>query len=299
MLTEKREKDRYRSALIEFFREVNMSLRTLSEQVKSCDTTLTDSIGRLLFNINNVIVDLIQNDDFKDDIVELKSRLGWNIHLPGWFAHHVDKFDGGSNPFDTLTDSVAKTGILAAIRLEDKKLVQDCIDALYGLTKHTLEKTTSGYGYDEPRVLEKACYLGILALKKGWADIVADLKVKIKEFETNFFNKHLTNLPVGLPADFDPRSHNIMGLPHHDQLIRGLWRWRDDYVRESRNSLLRIRDDAEAMMYEIIEQIDIDRFIFEIWGVFLADTEFEAELELSLARKKLITVLKNATNQAG
>ena len=265
----------------------------MSEQVKSCDTILTDSIGRLLFNINNLIVDLIQNDEFKDDIEELKLRLGWNIHLPGWFAHHTDKFDAGSNHFNSLTESVAKTGILVAVRLKDEKLTQDCIDALYSITEHALNKTTSQYGYDEPRVLEKACYLGILALKYAWTNVVADLKLKIQEFEVKYYTKHLINLPAGLPTNFDPRNHNIMGLSHHDQLVRELWRWRDDYDRESRNGTLGIRYDAEAMMYKIIERIDIDRFIFEIWGVFITDSQFETELKLKFGRKNLIRVLKN------
>src|SRR3989338_3224587 len=291
-LTETRDKERYRSDLVDFFDELNRSLRTLSETVKSCDTVLTDRIGRLLFNENNLIFDLILETDFAKEKKELESHLSWNVHLPGWFAHHADKFDGGSNPFHTLTDSVAKTGILIAVRLENNKLIKACVDALYSLTKSTLEKTTSGYGYDEPRVLEKACYLGILALKKGWTDIVSDLKVKILEFEALYFAKHLTKLPTGLPDGFDPRNHNIMGLPHHDQLLRELWRWQDGYERESQNSLLRIRDDAEAMMYEVVERIDIDRFIFEVWGVFTADSPFERELELKWAREKLIRTLK-------
>ena len=102
----------------------------------------------------------------------------------------------------------------------------------------------------------------------------------------------MTKLPTGLPDGFDPRNHNIMGLPHHDQLLRELWRWQDGYERESQNSLLRIRDDAEAMMYEVVERIDIDRFIFEVWGVFTADSPFERELELKWAREKLIRTLK-------
>jgi hypothetical protein len=271
-LTEAREKDRYRRDLIEFFRDINMSLRTLSETVKSCDTVLTDSIGRLLFYINNLIIELIQDGEFKNDIDELKNRLVWNIHLPSFFVSHSGKFDGGSNPFHTLSDSVAKTGLLVAEQLGDKKVVQDCIDCLYSITKTTLEKTTGGYGYDEPRVLEKACYLGILALKKGWTDIVANLKTKIQEFETLYFAKHLSKLPAGLPAGFDPYKHNI-GLPHHDQLLRELVRWRADYERESRNGILRIRDDAEAMMYEVVERADIDKFILEVWGVSVGDED--------------------------
>jgi hypothetical protein len=272
-LTEDKEKSRYRGDLVDFFNELNMSLRNLSETVKSCDTVLSDSIGRLIFNVNNLIVDLIQDAEFVKEKKELESQLSWNIHLPAWFAHHAEKFDGGSNPFNTLTDSVAKTGILVAVRLEDKKLVKASIDSLYSFTKHALDKTTSGYGYDEPRVLEKACYLGIIALKKGWKDIVADLKVKILEFEALYYAKHLTKLPTGLPADFDPRNHNIMGLPHHDQLLRELRRWRSEYHRESRNGTLRIRDDAEAMMYEVIEREDIDKFVIAIWGISIADDE--------------------------
>lgn len=287
-LTEIRKKDRYRGDLVEFFREINMSLRTLSEQVKSCDTVLTDSIGRLLFNINKLIIGLIKDDDFKDEKCELETCLAWNIHLPYWFTHHAEKFDGGSNRFNTLTDSIAKTGILVIEQLKDKKLAPDCINCLYSITKQYLEKTTSHYGFDEPRVLEKACYLGILALKNSWDDIAIELALKIYEFESNYFVKYLTDIPAGV----DPMNHNVIGLPHHDQLVRELRRWRDTFEQERRSSILRIRDDAEAMMYGIIEQIDIDRFIFEVWGVFLADSEFGKELELKWAQQKLIYTLK-------
>jgi hypothetical protein len=45
-------------------------------------------------------------------------------------------------------------------------------------------------------------------------------------------------------------------------------------------------------MYGLIDVIDIDRFTFEIWETFLADTEFEEELNLKLAREKLFKILK-------
>ena len=81
-----------------------------------------------------------------------------------------------------------------------------------------------------------------------------DLKLKITEFEEKYFAKHLTNLPTGLPAGFDPRNHNIYGLPHHDQLYQEIYKWRAGFDRGRRSGTLRIRDDAESMMYQVIER---------------------------------------------
>jgi hypothetical protein len=291
-LTDVREKKQYRSDLVHFFDELYMSLRTLSEKVKSCDTVLTDSIGRLLYNVNTLIIDLIGRDEFSDEKENLKRRLSANIHLPSWFvSSSASKFDGGSMHLYSLTDSVTKTGLLVANELNDKKLAQDAIDCLYSITKNTLEHTNSTYGYDEVRVLKKACYLGIIAQKKDWVDVVANLKAKIQEFETMYFIKHLTGLPTGLPEGFDPHNHNIMGLPHHDQLLREIREWRDDFEHELLNGL-RIQDDAEAMMYGIAEEYDIDKFIFEVWGSYDVEGRFGQEMEQKIVTEKAEKIKK-------
>jgi hypothetical protein len=287
-LSDDREKSNYRSDITQLFHDINSTLRRLSENLKDCDSVLIDSIGRLLFNINDLIIDLYGHSDFSDQQSEFINRLSWNIHLPTWFAHHAEKFDAGSMRFYTLTDSIAKTGILAIEKLKNTGLAITCVEALYNLTKSALEKSAGSYGYDEPRVLQKACYLGILALKKGWKEVVTEVGLKIYEFEPLFFTKYLTKIPAGI----DPENHNVIGLPHSDQLLRELWRWREDFDREKLNGVLRIRDDAEALMYGLIDVIDIDRFTFEIWGTFLSDTEFEEELNLKLARENLFKTLK-------
>lgn len=173
-------------------------------------------------------------------------------------------------------------------KLKNRGLAVKCINALSGITEQSLKKTTGHYGYDEPRVLEKACYLGILALKKGWEEVFAEVWLKIYEFEPKYFTKYFKEIP----ADINPANHRVLGLPHSDQLFRELLRWRDDYERESRNGTLRIQDDAEAMMYEIIERKDIDWFMFEVWGKFPADSEIDKEIELKFARKRLVIILK-------
>ena len=283
-LKDDRKKKSYRSDIVGFFDEINSSLRHLSKNVKSSEGVLIDSIGRLLSDINELIVDMIVSNEFNDIKERLATCLGRNIHLPSWFAHHAEKFDGGSNAFRSLNESVTKTGILATEKLKNKDLVKSCVDCLYSLTKYTLEKGTGGYGYNEPRVLKKSCYLGILALKKGWRDVFVEVVVNISDFEQGYVAKYFGNLP----ADIDQEKLS----PRKDQLFIELLHWRDSLVHQRLNGNLRIRDDAEAMMSPLVEVIDIDRFMFRIWHKFPADSEISEEVEILGARTKLVRVLQ-------
>ena len=226
-LAVKREKNSYIKDLVDLFKEINRSLRTLSESIKNSDSTLVDSVGRLLFNANDLMLEFADDPEFKEVRQELMRHLTLNIHLPDLFIHHAEKFDGGSNPFNTLTDSIAKTGILIFQKDKNSELITDCINSLSSITSETIEKTTSRYGYDEPRVLEKACYLGILALKHDVEEVLIEVALKIREFEPKYFSKYFRNLP----ADIDPEDHNVIGLPQKDQLYIELLRWRNDSIR--------------------------------------------------------------------
>ncbi len=281
--------DVYRHDLVALFEELNRSLRALSEDLKNCDSILVDSIGRLLWETNILIVSLMSDPHFADELPELRRRLTWNIHLPSWFAFHSGPFNGSSPGFRMLCDSVGMTGILAAEKLGDPGILVECVDCLAWLTQHCLDKTTSQYGFDEPRALEKACYLGILGLKKGWRDLVTVVGIKIYEYEPKYYAKYFGRIPAGI----DPANHNVIGLPHSDQLLRELWRWRADLERQRWSNVPRIRDDAETIMNELIEPIDIDRFIFEVWGVRLAGTESDGEIKLKLARRKVLRLLQS------
>lgn len=293
-LSEEEEKDRYRSNIVDLFEDLSSSLRRLSEHLKESETTLVDSVGRLIFEVNHIMIQLLTEErakeEFEDEEGELLKRLNWTVHLPFWFVNHTEKLKGGSLPFETLTDSIAKTGILIAERLGDKKLVIECIKSISSITGECLKKIdkNNSYGYDEPRVLEKACYLGILALKKGWTEVFNEVALKIYAFEPEYIKKYLTDLPPGI----DPDNHNVGGLPHKDQLLRELWRWRDDFDRGPTG----LRDRAEEMMYSLIDLRDIDLFIFEVWGQVPSDSELAPELE-NMVRERLKKVkLKKITS---
>lgn len=213
--------------------------------------------------------------------------------MPSWYVNHADKFDGGSNAFNTLIESTAKTGILVIERLNDKKLALGCINCLYSIANDSLKKTTSKYGYDEPRIMEKMCHLGILALKKGWDDIVVEIGLKIYEFEEKYYKKYFTDIPDNI----NPADHNVIGLPHSDEIRRQLSMWQSDISTAKLNNYYRLRDDSEALVSNYVERIDIDRFIFEIWGEFIVGSEFEEELKLKLERKNLILTFKKIINK--
>jgi hypothetical protein len=286
-LTDKSEKRSYRSDIIELFKELYSSLRTLSEDLKNCESILINSIGGLNFIINNLIIQLIEKKEFSIEKKELKERLRWNIHLPEWFVHHAERFDGSSIPFNTLTDSVAKTGIIIIKTIKDKALLIDCINSLYSITKQALEKTISNYGFDEPRVLEKVCYLGILALKNGWYDVFSEVGLKIYDFEPNYLAKYFSNLPKGI----DPDNHNVIGLPKKNQLNIELLKWRNDFNYEKLNGSWGILDDTESMMYPLIEQLDIDRFMFEVWGIYPLGSKIKKEIEERIEKRAIIRKL--------
>ncbi len=288
-LTNEKEKDRYRSDVTHLFNDIYTSLQIMSENLKHCDNLIIESIGRLTYNINDLITSLIENPEFDDEKDKLHKRLSMNIHLPAWFAYYADKFNAGSNNFRSLTESVVKTGILAFEKLNDKDLVKLAIDSLSSLTNHALAKNTDSYGYDEPRIFKKACYLGILALKKGWKDIFEEVVTKIHDFESKYENKYFSNMP----PEIDPDRLS----PSKDQLKVELVRWSDEFDHERFNGNLGIRDDAESMMYNLIEREDIDWFIYRVWGKWDAHSSINdaIEKEITEANEKAKAEEKNNT----
>ena len=275
-ITNTRDKDVYRRNITEFFDELYRSLRTLSENLKHSDNLLTESIGRLLFNVNDIILQLIKDAEFTDKHGELCKQLAWNVHLPYWFVHHSEKFDAGSNNFRSLTESVAKTGILAVERLDNKELAEDAVQCLGSITQEALEKNIDKYGYDEPRILKKACYIGILALKRGWLDVYAEVVLKILDFQPKYEAKYFSNIPPHI--DIEKIS------PKKDQLFVEIMRWRDDFDHNRLNRMTGLRDDAESMMYELIDVGDIDWFTFKVWSKWDAHSPINDKIEQEIEK---------------
>ena len=61
-------------------------------------------------------------------------------------------------------------------------------------------------------------------------------------------------------------------------------RWSSDFDHERLNGNLRIRDDAESMMYDLIEISDIDWFIYRVWGRWDADSPINDGVEKEIEK---------------
>ena len=249
-LKEVHAKKSYRSCMMTLFDEIYGSLRRLSEQIKNCDSELVDSIGRLISNLNFVIINLLKQDDFADRQIQrqLERTLSGNIHIPMWFVHHSESFQD-SYFFWTLNESIAKTGVLS-FKEGHYNLVLDCIKAIHSIAKETLKKIQTSDGNAEPGVMLRVCYLGVLALKHNQQGIFTEVKESIVEFEQ-------------LYADRFPTLPNQVN-PGETQLYLECAGWRDE-IADRLNYDPLIDDDATIMMLEWgVDEEDINRFMNEM-----------------------------------
>lgn len=250
-LTEDPTNTSYKSCMMTLFTEIYSSLRSLSEQIKNCDSLLVGSIGRLISNLNFLMIDLLKQDDFADRQIraQLEKALSWNIYLPTWFVHYSESFQD-SLSFQTLNESIAKTGVLS-FKEGHYKLVLDCIKATHSIAKETLNKIQNIYGFAEPRVMLRTCYLGVLALKHNQQSVLIGVKESIVGFKQLYAEKYFSNPPTQINLEEHP-------------LYLECARWRDE-IDNRFNYDPPINADATTMMREWgVDCEDVDRFMNEM-----------------------------------
>ena len=241
----------YRLCMMILFDEIYNSLRSLSEQVKNCDSILVDSIGKLIFYLNSAIIEFLKHDDFANRRIrtQLEKTLSGNIYLPMWFVYYSESFQDSSH-FRILNESIAKTGVLL-FKEGHYNIVLDCIRTTGSIAKETLNKIQNSYGFAEPRVMLRACYLGVLALKHNQQGVLAEVKESIVDFKQLYAEKYYLNPPTQI----NPEEH---------PLYLECARWHDE-ITDRHNYDWRINDDAITMMLEWgVDYRDVDRFMNEM-----------------------------------
>jgi len=262
-------KDELINKLLVVAEEYRSFLRKLSEEIKTADTLLIKTISESIANIGNMLLYVTTKIDDPTDKQELLKQVGWFVHQSGWFLHHAEKVSAGIT-FDSLVDAPAKIG-LYAVELKEEKIARDAVDAITQVALDIFEKEEGEriYGYTPPRTMEKACYIGVYALKNKMTTTVDHLKKQLEKFQEKYEKETISKLPTG---------KNVMG-PRKDQICHELLGLRDD-VMESRSDRLsrRIMDRASDRLLEKIDLLDLDRFIYEIWKTWVEGSPIEAEI---------------------
>lgn len=254
-------KKKYLSDFLALLEGMRKNFRSLAKDVRA-DSLLAGAVDRLILEINETLIRLLQRADVAHVRKELHENVRWFLYSPYWFLSEGPEFNVDDNSIRTASEVMARTGILAWKTQRDKAIVHEAIKAIDATATKAVEKGIEGRGYAEPRILEMACYLGVLAMKSDWDDVVDDLKSRIANFDAIFFERYLSNL-TGMPEGFDPRNHTIVGIPQHDQLRREVEKWASLFDHGKYNAPR--LGDAEDLMYDLIGKADIDAFVQRIW----------------------------------
>lgn len=235
--------------------ETRRTLRTLSEKMKNADHLLITTFSMVISDIGELMIRLSVNPKWNPEKRQLESQTKWYIHQTTWFTHDVPKIKSNLS-FDSLVEAATKIGIQSLqqgneeIAIEAEKIIKD-----FAVTMLAKEEGDTRFGFTEPRIMERACYIGIVAKKLGKTTVVNALKPLISEFETAY------------RALYFKDDRESTSSPTKDQLMLELIQLADE-AGEYRDPLTsRIMDDSKERLLELVNKSDIEEFIFEIWAV--------------------------------
>ncbi len=252
--------------LVEEFRSM---LRYLSEQMKSVNDFLVNTIGNIIADVGCLLLELSKKEKWSKEQQELIDRTGWYLHQPWWFIEHADVKGINEMSLDSLIEAVAKIGLLA-LQISEDKISKESIGLLSDIANKMLEEGKSPS--IAVRIMERVCYMGILALKLKKQDSITETKSKIYIFQEAYQKKYPTL--------------NKSSFPRQDQLEIEIINLRSDCKKAQYNQTRTILNTSKDHLLKEVDILNIDRFTFEIWKFFIAGSPLEKEIKIDRVIEK-------------
>ena len=252
--TEVREKDGLQRDVLELVEELRTSLRELSGKFKNPNHFIVMTFGEIIESIGVLLLNLSSEQSWSMQKNSLLSEARAYIHLPTWFLHDTKKVDN-DQPFEALMEAVTIIGITALEKDQDD-IAEEALKILPKMAIDILNKESGdGAMYIEPETMEKACYVGILALKNGKTSMVGLLKNSILDFEEKYRHKYFSNVPVGIDIN---TIH-----PSPQELKNNMINLEDTRRRNDLNGIG--LEDSREKILQLVTADDISGFIKAIW----------------------------------
>lgn len=235
--------------------EYQRLLRGIARNLKNPNHFIITSLAPDIRAVGLILLKLSENPDllrYKDKLV-LEARLF--AVLPEFFIDQGKNVEN-EKEIDYIVDAISSVG-LQGLTIDAKVVGEGAVDSLGRMAMRILENSATMYV--ESNVMEHACYLGILANKKGADDIVSKLKPVVLDFMEKYKTKHYSNVPEGInPYDISPPP---------DKLRRDLAQLASERESWAGRNLPRMGIyETKEDLFEQVTVEDITNFINKVWG---------------------------------
>lgn len=269
--------------------EFKMVLRYVADKFDSTKLSVNKEISYVISSVGCNLIEMAHTDFWSEEKGELLDLVNLYIHIPGFFIANSEQIDDSAIK---LADAIAKIGITAT-KKEEYDLAKESINAIIHIASYTIHKDGSEYGFLEPRVMQRACHVGLFLQNADEDGLVTDyLRQLVVGFNKEYCNKWITD---GMPGSMVVKTEN--------QLKSELLDVRDDIrARDSRTMLNR----SNEWVVQEIDLVVFDQFFLNVWGVLPEDSALsdglnfedlpdwkQRELKKEKLLKSMIGILKN------
>jgi hypothetical protein len=229
-------------------------LRQFSEEVKSADTGIVEAAAKSIDQICLLLLTRKSSHEFDGHQDDLQKTTSLLLNQLGWFAEYADEI---KNPhsFDALVESAAKVG-LHAVEKGETVIAMEAVKVLHWLATAYGKKTKERYyGLTTPRVMKRACFVGVLALKQKQMDVIRILKEKVTEIDATGKEQAEETLKAS-------NESTKLSMYSVESEVGSLY---DACTREKYNPNS-LDNSSKRQLFAKIECSDIDAFCIEMWG---------------------------------
>lgn len=248
------------SIVVETCEKYRRFLRKLSEEVKSADSYMVEAAAKSIGQICVLLLGKQSSPEFDGHRDDMQNALNWLVNQLGWFAENAEVIKD-KHAFDALVESAAKVG-LNAVDIGNAGIAAKAVEVINWLAKAYADKTKEPYyGLTIPRIMKRACFVGILAFKQKQDE---PLKL-LKEFVAKIDSKAKEQADEVLKASSEIKE---IGLNLVESEVGQLY----EICTHEKYNPNPLDDSSQCRLFANIECRDIDKFCEEIWGSKASET---------------------------